>query len=44
MVTHCMQSARELDEDVRRRVEDLDDAERRLLERARRLADSEPAR
>jgi argininosuccinate lyase len=41
MVTHCMQSARELDEDVRRRVEDLDDAERRLLERARRLADSE---
>jgi argininosuccinate lyase len=41
MVTHCMQSARELDEGVRRRVEDLDDAERRLLERARRLADSE---
>ena len=41
MVEHCLQMSRELDDDVRRRVERLDGAERLLLQRARRLADIE---
>jgi argininosuccinate lyase len=38
MIEHCVQMSRDLDQDVRRRVEDLDRAERLLLRRARRLA------
>jgi hypothetical protein len=41
MIAQCQQSARDLKKTVRRRRQALDDAEHRLLERARRMAATE---
>jgi argininosuccinate lyase len=41
MIAQCLQSARDLKDTVRRRRQDLDDAEHRLLESARRMAATE---
>ena len=41
MIAQCLQSARDLKDTVRRRRQDLDDAEHQLLESARRMAATE---